>query len=170
MEFLAGTASQGQVHQDRLRGLLTQVEECPAAIPFKAISPAALVERATSALTKPVNPLYMILAIKFRCKPYWARGDRAPPKARICGMTQPEVSSHVNSDRPVTFGTPRVIYVFPLCEKGVIISSQYYFCCNMRVGTRGFPHSASARPGGGKSSPMSVAGPSCSVTTWCKSM
>ena len=57
MEFLAGTASQRQVHPDRLRGLLTLVKEFPAAVPFKAISPETLVERATSALTKPVNPL-----------------------------------------------------------------------------------------------------------------
>ena len=65
MEFLAGMASQCQVHPDGLRGRLTLVEECPAAIPFQAISTEALVERASSALTKPVNPLDMVLAFKF---------------------------------------------------------------------------------------------------------
>ena len=119
MEFLAGTASQGQAHPYSLCGLFTLIEERPAAEPLESICPEGLVKQTSAALTKPVGPLDVIFTVELQREPQRTRGDRAPPKANVGGMTQPEISGHVDPDGPVAFGTPRIVHILPFHEEAV---------------------------------------------------
>ena len=118
VELLAGIASQGQVHPQRLCGFFTLIKEWSAAEPLQSICSKALVKRASAALTKPVGPLDMIITVKLWREPQRTHGDRAPPKANVGGVTQPEMSGHVDPDGPVTLGALWILKFFHFTRRG----------------------------------------------------